>query len=256
MKALVISDIHSNIYALNAICAKEKKYDILCCAGDFVDYGTEPAKVVYWAEKQENSYLVQGNHDLHIVNTYHEVDYGHLPAQEFKWVHHNCRMLSPDDICFLEHLPLHLAFEMDGYAYLIQHQYDSGYGVIESSWQFDRYWERYAPKYLWNHPKRRMIFGHSHRQCIHILGDETLWINPGSASYRRPDDPDKTAHYAVIEDGRIELRRIAYDRKPLLQVAQSYARANAMMMTELQDAFFFFGSAKTSREPLKNYQEE
>lgn len=251
MKALIISDVHSNIYALNTIIQKEKAIDIVCCAGDLVDYGTEPAQVIHWAQDQKNLYLVQGNHDLHTVNTYENIDYNNLPAQEFKWVHQNCQNLSCDDIAFLKALPLHLTFEMDGYAYMIQHQFDSGYGVIESRWQFDRYWKEHASEQFRQHPKRRMIFGHSHRQCIHVLGDDALWLNPGSASYRRPDDPDKTAHYAIVQNGKIELRRVFYDRKPLLQTAIHYAQNKSMMTTELQDAFFFFGDAKTSREPLE-----
>ena len=82
-----------------------------------------------------------------------------------------------------------------GWKYGIAHQYDNGYGIIESRYAFDKYWaEHYGTDNVGN---RRLIFGHTHRQCIHILGDGMEWLNPGSASYRRPDDPDKTAHYAI-----------------------------------------------------------
>ena len=39
MKVLVISDIHANIRALDTILREEADYDLLCCAGDFTDYG-------------------------------------------------------------------------------------------------------------------------------------------------------------------------------------------------------------------------
>ena len=39
MKVLVVSDVHANIAALNTILEKEADYDILCCAGDYTDYG-------------------------------------------------------------------------------------------------------------------------------------------------------------------------------------------------------------------------
>ena len=42
MKALIISDIHSNIYGLEAVYKKEKDSDIIYCAGDLVDYGPFP----------------------------------------------------------------------------------------------------------------------------------------------------------------------------------------------------------------------
>ena len=95
-----------------------------------------------------------------------------------------------------------------------------------------------------------MIFGHTHRQCIHTLGEGMEWINPGSISYRRPDDPDKTAHYAVILDGKIQLKSIAYDRTLQLAEAKRFLKNDRMMRTELQDFMFFFGDAKTSRDPL------
>lgn len=40
MKVLVVSDVHANIAALNTILEKEADYDILCCAGDYTDYGS------------------------------------------------------------------------------------------------------------------------------------------------------------------------------------------------------------------------
>jgi len=43
MKVLVVSDVHANIAALNTILEKEADYDILCCAGDYTDYGIYPA---------------------------------------------------------------------------------------------------------------------------------------------------------------------------------------------------------------------
>ena len=95
-----------------------------------------------------------------------------------------------------------------------------------------------------------MIFGHSHRQCEHILQGDRLWLNPGSISYRRPDDPDKSAQYMLIEDGEISFRSCPYDRSVQKAVADSYRADGGMMRTEIQDFMFFFGDAKTSRDPL------
>ena len=46
MKVLVVSDVHANIAALNTILEKEADYDILCCAGDYTDYGIYPTEVI------------------------------------------------------------------------------------------------------------------------------------------------------------------------------------------------------------------
>lgn len=167
---------------------------------------------------------------------------------KYKWVHYNCEQLNNQGIRWLKQLPETAYFEADGWKYGIAHQYDSGYGTIESRYAFDKYWaEHYGTDNVGN---RRLIFGHTHRQCIHILGDGMEWLNPGSASYRRPDDPDKTAHYATITDGEIRLKQIPYDRKPQFEKAKEFISTDKMMRTEIQDFMFFFGDAKSSREPL------
>ena len=250
MKLLVISDIHSNIWALKKILDTEKGFDLICCAGDLVDYGTAPVQVVDCMRQFSSGMLVQGNHDLHTANIWKQGHFWDVAPEDFKWVHYNCQRLDENRIHYLEQLPLHATFEADGYVYMIQHQYDNAYGFIESRHQFDEFWKEHgAPEYA-DSKKRRMIFGHTHRQCIHILGEDMLWLNPGSVSYRRPDDPDKTAHYAVIDNGEIRLCQVPYDRSYSLEEAVKLNQIHGMMKTELQDFFFFFGDAKTTRDPL------
>ncbi len=251
MKILVLSDIHANIWAFRAVMEKEKEYDILCFAGDMVDYGTEPSQVIESLRSAPKALLVQGNHDLHAVRTSQEEDFGHMPPKKYKWIHYNLERMSREQVDYLKNLPLHRYFAADGWAYLMQHQYkDGSYDVIENRSQFDRYWKEHTPEAYWEIPNRRMIFGHSHRQCIHILGDGVEWLNPGSVSYRRPDDPDKTAHYMVIEDGAVTMKQIPYDRSSLYEEALRQLREGRMMDTEIQDFMFFFGNAVSSRDKL------
>ena len=48
MKIAVISDIHSNIYALNEVLTdiEDRNIDIIVCTGDLVGYGTRPNEVI------------------------------------------------------------------------------------------------------------------------------------------------------------------------------------------------------------------
>jgi hypothetical protein len=70
-----------------------------------------------------------------------------------------------------------------------------------------------------------------------VLGDREQWLNPGSASYRRPDDPDQQAHYMVIEDGQVGLRSVAYD------LGAVYREVDQQPLTEdeLRVTRWFFG---------------
>ncbi|QQO10549.1 metallophosphoesterase family protein [Breznakiella homolactica] len=249
MKVLVISDIHANIQSLEAIHKQEPSWDLLLCAGDAVDYGTHPKEAVQWL-RDKKAIQVKGNHDAHTVAVYREGNFSAVPPGQYKWVHYACGQLDAEAIGYLDSLPLHISMEIDGIPYLLQHQYDEGYGTIQSLDQYDRFWDTHSTIAAGGAAQQRMIFGHSHRRCVFYLADEKLWLNPGSTSYRRPDDPDKTAHYAVIQDGTIHLRKTAYNRKPALLIARDFRRRDAMMETELQDAFFFFGDAETTRDPL------
>lgn len=42
MKALLISDVHGNLPALEAVWKKEGNSDAVYCAGDLVDWGSTP----------------------------------------------------------------------------------------------------------------------------------------------------------------------------------------------------------------------
>ena len=79
--------------------------------------------------------------------------------------------------------------------------------------------------------------GHTHRQSIRYLSDMCSWLNPGSVSYRRRDDPDQAAHYATIIDGKISLKRAEYDISPLYRFVQNIS----LKESEMEVANFFFG---------------
>ncbi|MDL2232485.1 metallophosphoesterase family protein [Ruminococcaceae bacterium OttesenSCG-928-L11] len=237
MKLLVLSDIHANHYALEAIWANETGIDAIYCAGDLSDYGTDPKQVIRWM-REHNAVVVKGNHDAITVSTYRDTDWKSVNGRDYRWIHHCCHLLDDDDIAYLDSLPDSLSFEADGIAYVMRHQFGPRYETMEMESEFDEFWAKHSAA---DSPKKRVIFGHTHRRCIHTLADDKLWLNPGSASYRRPDDNDKDAHYAVIEDGVIHLRRCTYDRSGLLKVVQEYADQSAMIEMELGVAFYFFG---------------
>lgn len=248
MKILLLSDIHSNIQALQAVLHVEGNVDLLVCAGDLVDYGISPAQIVdYFRTYSGELKLVQGNHDAHVVSVFYDESWKTVSGDENKWVHHNCRLLSESNIEFLNVLPKQSVFFADNWWYLLTHQYDDRYRIIECKKQFEDFWRCFTPEEIWDYPKRRVIFGHTHRQCQCILNNGIEWLNPGSLSYRRPDDPDKHAHYMVIQDGMVTCKQEPYDRSIQFALAAEYHKKKTMMETEIQDFYFFFGDASTSR---------
>ena len=60
MRILLISDIHGNWPALQAVATET--YDVCLCLGDLVDYGLEPAPCIAWVREHARC-TVRGNHD-------------------------------------------------------------------------------------------------------------------------------------------------------------------------------------------------
>src|SRR5271157_2669633 len=60
MKILIVSDIHANLEALEAVLAEA--HDELWALGDLVNYGPNPCEVVDLI-RLNASLVVQGNHD-------------------------------------------------------------------------------------------------------------------------------------------------------------------------------------------------
>lgn len=62
MRALLLSDIHANLEALEAVLATAPAYDVVWNLGDVVGYGANPNEVID-ASRKLGSVFVRGNHD-------------------------------------------------------------------------------------------------------------------------------------------------------------------------------------------------
>lgn len=69
MKIGIISDIHSNIYALEAVLddMESRNIDLIACTGDLVGYGTRPNEVINTIRKNR-ILTIMGNYDDAIGN--------------------------------------------------------------------------------------------------------------------------------------------------------------------------------------------
>jgi putative phosphoesterase len=233
MKALILSDIHANIHALRAVWEREQDSDVIFCTGDLVDYGPRPHEVVEWM-REHHVVCTQGNHDAWVAKTYRS---GHFPdtvgPEEREWRHYNAGLLRETDIVFLEELPRAATFELDGIRYGMTHLY-ADYNIINNVHAYRTFC---AATFGREDAIDRLILGHTHRQVVYYLRDNMLWLNPGSVSYRRPDDPDQTAHYATIVDGQIRLKQLEYDH------AEVFRQVDEVELKEAESAVtrWFFG---------------
>jgi len=63
VRYLVLSDLHANVEALEAVVTAAKdQYDRIVCCGDLAGYGPDPNPVIDWV-RENVSEVVRGNHD-------------------------------------------------------------------------------------------------------------------------------------------------------------------------------------------------
>lgn len=198
MRILVVSDIHANWQALAAI---DEPHDVCLCLGDLVDYGPDPSPCVRWA-MDHATYAVRGNHD-------HGVAQGVPVTGEagFRYLTKVTRPamwdgLGPDERRYLLQLPVTQRLTLAGKRFLMVHATPRD-PLDEYLLKDPATWARRVQ----NVEADIVCVGHSHLQ-FNLQVDRTVILNPGSVGLPRDGDP--RAAYAVIEDNRIELKRISY----------------------------------------------
>ncbi len=102
MKILVISDIHANLTALEAVIKEAGDFDATWCLGDLVGYGADLNECVELVRSLPNLLCVKGNHDLAICDTYN-LDMFNYEASEAIRVSRS--IINPQTNAFLQALP-------------------------------------------------------------------------------------------------------------------------------------------------------
>ena len=207
MKILLISDVHGNWPALQAVLAAEPEVDQILCLGDLVNYGPQPAECIAWAMQTLTSdWLVQGNHDRAVA-----LDEGSRSSAAYQTLAAatqaaSKQVLTPEMRQFLAGLQPLQRLQFDTAVCVACHAVPSDplylYLPEDSPitlWESELNWANY-PDFL--------FVGHTHLP-MKTRFRRTLAVNPGSVG--QPKDGDPRAAYAVWNDGEVTLHRVAYD---------------------------------------------
>src|SRR5665648_307293 len=109
MRILVISDIHANQDALNAVLNDAKNFDGVWCLGDIVGYGPEPNECIEIIKNLPEFKCIKGNHDVAAIG---EIDISlfNQEAKDSMMMHQS--ILTKGGKEFLQSLPERI--EVDG----------------------------------------------------------------------------------------------------------------------------------------------
>ena len=222
MRYAIISDIHANLEALEAVLADaQPQVDTIICLGDIVGYNASPHECLQRV-RHVCSLVIAGNHDLAAagVRPYH--DFNQYAREAIDWTK---RHLSPDEVHYLRQLPRTARFGSHGLA-----AHGSPRDTDEYLFFPRQFLQTFA--YLQHHfPEVRYCFvGHTHVPTIwqstpagevsptdvsslRLTLDPTCryLINPGSVGQPRYGEPIPT--YVVFDDHSLMLEFcfVSYD---------------------------------------------
>ena len=105
MRALILSDIHSNLPALDAVLADAQAqggHDTVWFLGDLVGYGADPGPCIARLRQQPHLIAVAGNHDHAVTGQLNPDLFNHAARAAALWT---TARLSADDLAWLSQLP-------------------------------------------------------------------------------------------------------------------------------------------------------
>ncbi len=244
MRYLVISDIHGNLQALEAVLddARGARFDHVLCLGDLVGYGADPEEVVDRILRLSPLTVIRGNHDkvasgLEPAHNFHD-----QARQAIEWTTSVLTQESLEKLRALPAGPLDVTPEL-----CICHgaPFDEDHYIFDAR-DASRALASGLASQAMGGPIALTLFGHTHvpaafaatsRRIEVLLPDlspdsldvqvlewdraRPMLVNVGAVG--QPRDGDPRAAYGIVDSSRnmIEFRRVEYD----IKTAQERIRA-------------------------------
>jgi predicted phosphodiesterase len=223
MRYFVLSDIHSNVEALESCVqrAKQAGYDSVICCGDLVGYGPSPVEAIDGI-RALNATVIRGNHDRVASGLDEATQFNPHARNAIYWTR---SVLPPTYQTYLMGLPVG-PLDITAQAQLV-------HGAVshEDDYIFT---EADADENFQLTDRQLTFFGHSHFPvvfssdgrgnptlaasyefdefiAVKVEAGKRLLVNPGSVG--QPRDGDPRASFAIWDEerGRIEFYRVEYD---------------------------------------------
>ena len=232
MRYLLISDVHANLAAFEAVLEDAKgQYDKIWCLGDMVGYGPDPNECIELLQTQDHL-CIAGNHDWAVLGKLDVEDFN--PDARFASLWTRDQLV--DDVRnYLDKLPLALVEEE---LYTLVHG-----SPRHPIWEYILYPAVAQPNFKQFNTTYCFV-GHTHSPIVFQeanepntlceatvpefnnspvkLGEQRLIINPGSVG--QPRDGDARAAYGIldIETNTFEHRRVTYPVSVTQEKLKSY----------------------------------
>ena len=231
MKIAIISDIHSNIKALEAVLKdiQNRQCDAILCLGDLVGYYYWPEEVVNLLMNCENVYSIKGNHEEMLFASLNDFKVReNLNKKYGLGIDYACKKLSDTSLSFLKGLESSMDLILEGIKIGMFHG---------SPFSLNQYIYQDANKETFfnitNNKFDLILLGHTHHQFVSYFND-TLIINPGSVGQSR--DVRGLAAYSIYntDSGAVLPLRIKYDQSSLISKIKEVEKKPEKMLLAIQ----------------------
>ena len=235
MKVGLISDVHANLVALEAVMPLLDGLEEIWVMGDTVGYGPEPAKVLHLLRADSRVRMVAGNHDREGA-TGQGLARFNTAAEEAARMHQ--QWLDAEDLRFLgakeatyrddrddkddvDNVETKLPDKREEHGFTLCHG-----SLADPMWEYvftpedaEASFERFEGSWCCGHTHEQKLFRRvdgrtipvAMRQGVAYEIGERVMLNPGSVG--QPRDHDRRSSYAVLDlgAGAVTFYRAAYD---------------------------------------------
>ena len=233
MRIAVISDIHGNCVAFDAVLADIRRQAIqhIVCLGDAIQGGAQPAETVQRL-RDLRCPVVMGNADAWLLTGLETSSQEQTSPQQRAIREWSLAQLSDEDRAFIEQFQPTVEILLEAGKKLLcfhgsPHSFDDILLPTTSEEEFQRL--------LGNQDATLLAGGHTHTQQFRRRDDGSWYVNPGSVGFaynwQLPEDQfhaDPWAEYALItsegEQLGVEFRHVPFDVEGMLEVVRSSGR--------------------------------
>jgi predicted phosphodiesterase len=221
MRYLVLSDLHSNLEALQATLgyARGLGPDRVLVLGDIVGYGPDPNAVIDLLRARSDLVAIRGNHDRVAAGLGEADDFNAVARAAAEWTR---AALTPASLRYLRSLPVGPLVLAPGR--LLAH----GSPADEDEYLLDESGARRAFEAA---PFDLCFFGHTHYPCCFLLRESRVvlqvargsdhvtfrvepgvrsLVNPGSLGQPRDRNPRCSFAFYDDESGEVTVHRVEY----------------------------------------------
>jgi diadenosine tetraphosphatase ApaH/serine/threonine PP2A family protein phosphatase len=217
MRVAVVSDIHSNLTALEAVLGDLPAVDEVWCLGDIVGYGPDPNDCIH-ALLNLKQISIAGNHDWAAVGRVELSDFNPDARRAAEWTADNLNDVNKE---ILRRLPQEYSVGEFSFAHgsprnpiweYIVHPSQAASNLSFFATRYCLVGHTHSPAIFWGPAGKKPAGGLKPApDTPYELGEQRLIINPGSVG--QPRDRDPRASYAILDLDKAEVRfrRVAYD---------------------------------------------